>query len=174
MSGYRKLQPYGLVFSTLDDTIELLRNDPVLLARAITVQASIMIRDAPFGITLPGIRAELRDSFAEGYADYLQCRTALKAAGAPFARGGNVEFGAELDAVMRAIDSVVVGRPAMQAVVMTWIYLATLSGLDPGDRYAFQDHTPRIFRLTGRARVTHEFAIEYLKSAMDDVAADGI
>ena len=132
MAGLRKMQTFGLVFSTVDEAMERLHADDQALTRTFGILLAAMAPDKPLELSEQELAADLRRAFAEGYVDYLECRDELKACGSGFAPGGLVaDFDAYLPVVLERYSAVTEHRAASHAIKMAFTFLAQFSGLDP-------------------------------------------
>jgi hypothetical protein len=165
--GFRKMQVHGSIFSSFDETIEMLRADKEALKFAITIQLAIIAKSdtPPCGIG-PSV-GTLEELFDEGYEDYLKCREQLRQCGQDYAHGGETDdLTKELAAVCEIQNGLLKDRPARWAYLLAETYMRKLGSIDPADRYYFKNHAPILVPLQGRMALPHKLTMEFLRRRM--------
>jgi hypothetical protein len=156
LAGYRKMQLWGAIFSSLDQAIELLAQDADRLDEtyfATLQRAAETDRRAAHALATGN--QQFREIYAQAYADYRSRREALLAV----EHASHAVTPKDVDAATAELCTTVLkmldGTPAFTCLVMAIEYLSRKHSIEPADRYFFRDHAPVILPLTGKAVRAH-------------------
>jgi len=167
MAGYRKMQLHGVIFCSIDETIELLHKDDVALRRAMTQVA------LETDLELPSEQEDfngLRANFNECYADYQDCVGQLKSCGNIFEKGPEFyDFDDALQPILSCYHAVAGNRKAWLAINTAVTYLHQFASLNPPGRFYFSHHAPTLVRLSGHDAIIHTTALEFLGSRIQSL-----
>lgn len=163
LCGYRKMQLWGAIFSTLDAMIEELANDPRLLDVA---RIAMLSNAAEQGGEIPVQFASDQRGFAAAYAgwqaDYQLVRPKLVALDHPTHTGAVGELEAAIRDLTAEQLAVVEGRPARLCIAAASAFIGATHQINPSDRYLFEDHAAALVPLEGPFARTHEHVMRAL------------
>ncbi len=167
MSGFRKMQIHGSIFSSFDEAIERLRKDDKALLATLKIQLAEIAQEHELPNSGAGALSTLRKMFYEAYDAYQKCRKDLEKCADEFAAGGEADdLEIALSEVIRAQEQVVGQQPAKFAFILAHTYMRRLGSLDPADRYHFKEHAPTLAQLEGRAAKAHEITLDFIADRM--------
>lgn len=167
-AGYRKMQLYGSLFSTLDAAVAKLRQDDVALRMAARLLVAEEVPDAECPCSPTALADVVVEEFAKGHEDYLRCREEILRAGDGSARGGLIdEFDAAMQPLTQELVRIADHRDAKMVIVLAMAYMQRFGTNDPEDRYFYKTHAPVLVRLDGRAGATHRLTMEHLAARLD-------
>ncbi len=167
LAGLRKMQVHGSLFSSIDDAIERLRNDPDALEATLHIHAAELAPQIGLRGTLHETVNTFRAMFAESYADYLICRETLRACADDLAAGcKHPDLQSHMETVMARYSDILENRAAKAVAVFAAVYMKRMRGSDAADRYYFRHHAPVIEPLCGRMALSHQVAMRFLVERM--------
>jgi hypothetical protein len=162
MSGFRKMQIHGSIFSTFDTTIQRLRENDSDLRRAIEFQVAEISREQVLPKSGKGAGWILKKMFLKGCEVYEKCRGELRACAEDLAAGGEADLDTALNEVIKRQAKVINQNDVKIVFILAHAYLKRLGSGDPVDRYLFKQHAPTLIRLKGRAARTHEITLRFI------------
>ena len=111
LSGYRKMQVWGAVFSSLDCAVALLKSDGDYRRRLICF---LLLSSGYSESTAPTLVEMLQyiecQLLCEGFTDYEKAKSALMSIALPSNRGGNVDIDVEIGTMAKAVTEKVQGQ----------------------------------------------------------------
>lgn len=156
MAGYRKMQFWGSIFSSIDAVIENLRSDREALLEA---KMLLLQSGAEEGERVPSVMVasdgEFVELFERGYEDYRACRDTIKNLEHSSHDGDVVDVAQALEEIVRAMLSFVHDRPAHVCVALATLHIRAHRLVDPQDRYLFREHAAVVTELDGDLGLLH-------------------
>jgi hypothetical protein len=164
LSGFRKMQMHGSIFSTLDEAITSLAHDRTELQKAATFMVGLVAEKSSLPTSAAKAVNIAMKIFEESYPDYQECRDDLRKSGEEEAKGLVFEdLESALSQTISRYGPLVDKRPAKIVLCTASAYLHRLGGLDPENRYLFKHHAPALIQLSGRFGHPHEVALEHIR-----------
>ena len=168
IAGWRKFQLHGAMFSTVNATIDILKNNPDNLAEAISLSLSQIARDKPLPSSPSNAFQTLSEMFHESCEVYESRREEFSRCADGIAAGGIVEdFGSALENMCTLYQEAGIEEGEEKvAIYLALTFMLRMGSVDPADRYYFKNHAPIIVKLDGRERRPHDLVMEYIESRL--------
>jgi hypothetical protein len=168
IAGWRKLQLHGSMFSTVDESIEILKSDPNALNEALSLSLAQIASHKKLPTSPQKAFQFLRDMFIESCEIYERRRDEFRNCADNLASGGLVEdLGSALDEVIDLYRSTGLEEGGEKvAVHVALAYAMRMGSVDPADRFYFRNHAPILVPLEGRMRKPHDLTIQYIERRM--------
>lgn len=166
LAGYRKMQLWGAIFSSLDEALKALSESPETLDRARDMCLATVAKDgAAVSDKVARDRYTFSQMFRESYTDYLEIRPTL--AGLDDDSHERVAEGVEqpVHALVAKMLEIVNSRKAKLAVTTASVYQRLSHQIEPADRYYYDDHAPAVANLQGGYARAHVRLLEALVNA---------
>lgn len=174
LSGFRKMQTHGAIFSSMDAVIERLMKDDEALNQSATFLLGQLAQASPLPTT-PGkgirITAKL---IRDAYSDYAECKETIRNCCEQDAVGlQHEDFDEALRGIIANYAKIVENRPAKKIICAASAYLHRLGGLDPENQYLFKHHAPALIRLSGPYSRPHDVALNHILQRVASLMANG-
>jgi len=167
IAGYRKMQVWGSIFSSLHEAVEHLAKNEEARRNAMLycIESGL---DAGFEQAVDGLRKpEVFDEmYEEAFADY--CARADELRG--LAAGTQAETDAPVEPSVREVVDLLArrleGTRAKLCVAAASVYLRERKLIEPADRYYFRSHVPMVAELEGAYAAGARTLLGYLTDAV--------
>lgn len=173
-SGYRKMQFLGSFFSSLDATVQKLRDSTDELLRAKMLLVTELAKQLENDIEKTKMLGEVarangpfEEIFDESYADYEQSRQKLSELQHESNLGTASNPEDALDEVSRLIYDQIKDGKAKFCVELALLHMHESPDLNPHDRYYFKSHAPVIYELEGEYKRLHELWMSILLQKLE-------
>lgn len=165
IAGWRKFQLHGAMFSSIDASINLLKNDPDALNQALSLSLAEIAESKTIPTSPEKAFQVLREMFLESCAAYEKRRDELRYCADTLAAGGIVE---DYEAALQGMHEIYRNAGIEEgeekiAISVALMFMKRMGSVDPTDRYYFKNHAPIIVPLHDRMRRPHDLTMEYIQ-----------
>lgn len=167
LAGYRKMQIFGSIFSSIDNAIDELESSPDQVVETFKSlyakngsEKDFEIYSVKEIIKNPEI---IQDIFTKGVVDYKNLKKELTSIDHSSNQGDIDDLYSDTQVVSKIFSEKIQSHPAKNCVLLACEYLQINNSVDPFDRYFFKHHVPVIANLSGNIMFLHESMMTLLR-----------